>query len=205
MNITIIGTGYVGLTTGTCFAEVGHHVTCVDHDEAKVATLLKGEIPIYEPGLAELVSKNVAAGRLSDTPFVLLAQHTNFDRTRAPDGLHTAWAYCHVPNGCQVDQTTAIEAQIERFAPGFRDIVRARHVSSPHDLERQNANLVGGDIGGGSYAGTQLFFRPRKHPRPHDTPDPTIFLGSASTTPGAGVHGMSGHNAALRALETTLR
>lgn len=147
----------------------------------------------------------VAEGRLTDTPFVLVAQHTNFDPTRARDGLHTAWAYCHVPNGCTVDQTTAIENQLERFAPGFKDIVRGRHISSPAALEARNANLVGGDIGGGSYAGSQLFFRPRPHPRPFDTPDPRIFIGSASTTPGAGVHGMSGHGAALRALATALR
>ena len=147
----------------------------------------------------------VANGRLTDTPFVLLAQHTNFDPTRARDGLHTAWAYCHVPNGCTVDQTAAIESQIERFAPGFKDCIRGRHVSSPAALEAGNANLVGGDIGGGSYAGTQLFFRPRKHPQPFDTPDPQIFIGSASTTPGAGVHGMSGQGAALRTLRTALR
>lgn len=147
----------------------------------------------------------VAKGRLTDTPFVLLAQPTNFDKTRAPLGRHTAWAYCHVPNGCDVDQTSVIEAQIERFAPGFKDVVRGRYISSPADLETQNANLVGGDIGGGSYAGKQLFFRPRPHPHPFDTPDPAIFMGSASTTPGAGVHGMAGHGAALRVLGTALR
>ena len=148
---------------------------------------------------------DVADGRLSDTPFVLVSQHTNFDRTRAPEGRHTAWAYCHVPNGCTVDQTAAIESQIERFAPGFKDTISGRHVSSPAALEASNANLVGGDIGGGSYAGRQLFLRPRAHPRPFDTPDPSIFIGSASTTPGAGVHGMSGRGAALRALQTALR
>ena len=136
---------------------------------------------------------------------MLVSQHTNFDRTRAPEGRHTAWAYCHVPNGCTVDQTAAIESQIERFAPGFKDTIRGRHVSSPAALEVSNANLVGGDIGGGSYAGRQLFLRPRAHPRPFDTPDPSIFIGSASTTPGAGVHGMSGRGAALRALQTALR
>lgn len=147
----------------------------------------------------------VAAGRGADKPFVLVAQHTPFDRTRAPDGTHTAWAYCHVPNGSTIDQTEAIERQLERFAPGFRDLVRHRHVTSPADLQAQNMNLVGGDIGGGSYAGTQLVFRPRPQINPFDTPDPTIFIGSASTTPGAGVHGMSGYGAAQRALATTLR
>lgn len=147
----------------------------------------------------------VAQGKLSDAPFVLLAQHTNFDEGRAPHGRHTAWAYCHVPNGCVVDQTAAIEGQIERFAPGFKDVVRGRHITSPADLERQNANLIGGDIGGGSYAGKQLLFRPRAHPRPYDTSDPSIFIASASTSPGGGVHGMAGHGAALRALQTSLR
>jgi len=147
----------------------------------------------------------VAAGKLSDTPFVLLAQHTNFDDTRAPRSRHTAWAYCHVPHGCTVDQTAAIESQIERFAPGFKDNIRDKFISSPINLEAQNANLIGGDVGGGSYAGKQLFFRPRPHRHPFDTTDPQIFIGSASTTPGAGVHGMSGRGAALRVLETALR
>ena len=147
----------------------------------------------------------VAGGGHPERPFVLLAQHTLFDPSRAPAGGHTAWAYCHVPNGSTVDQTAAIEAQIERFAPGFRDTIMARHVSSPADLERQNANLVGGDIGGGSYAGMQLLFRPRPQANPHRTPDSRIFVGSASTAPGAGVHGMGGVGAAQRALSTTLR
>lgn len=147
----------------------------------------------------------VASGGHADKPFVLLAQHTSFDPTRAPNGIHTAWAYCHVPNGSTIDQTETIERQIERFAPGFRDTVRARRITSPADLNAQNMNLIGGDIGGGSYGGTQLFFRPRAQLKPFDTPDPTMFIGSASTTPGAGVHGMAGMGAALRALETVLR
>ncbi len=147
----------------------------------------------------------VAGGRAADRPFVLLAQHSLFDRSRAPDGIHTAWAYCHVPNGHPVDQTAAIEAQIERFAPGFAEVIRQRAVSGPVDLERQNANLLGGDIGGGSYAGRQLFFRPRPQVNPFDTPLDGVFLGSASTTPGAGVHGMAGVGAAERALATVLR
>ncbi len=146
----------------------------------------------------------VASGGSAEKPFVLVAQHTPFDPTRAPEGVHTAWAYCHVPNGSTVDQTEAIENQLERFAPGFRDLVRQRHITSPADLQAQNMNLVGGDVGGGSYAGRQLFFRPRPQTNPFDTPDPTMFIGSASTTPGAGVHGMSGYGAAQRALSTTL-
>jgi len=147
----------------------------------------------------------VADGNPAERPFVLLAQHSLFDSTRAPAGQHTCWAYSHVPNGCDVDQTDAILRQIERFAPGFRDTIIGTHVSSPAALERQNMSLVGGDIGGGSYAGSQLFFRPRKQANPFDTPSPHIFMGSASTTPGAGVHGMGGHGAALRALATILR
>ncbi|MFT7474867.1 MAG: phytoene dehydrogenase-like protein [Verrucomicrobiales bacterium] len=155
-----------------------------------------------EVALAEQV---VADGGHAERPFVLLAQHTMFDDTRAPDGIHTAWAYCHVPNGSNIDQTEAIEQQIERFAPGFRDVVRHRHCTSPSDLEAMNMNLVGGEIGGGSYAGSQLFFRPRAQPNPFDTSDDRIFIGSASTTPGAGVHGMAGAGAAGRALATVLR
>lgn len=143
----------------------------------------------------------VAAGRHSDRPFVLLAQHTQFDTSRAPEGKHTAWAYCHVPNGSTVDQTEAIESQIERFAPGFRDLTRAKHSTNTAQLEATNMNLIGGDIGGGSHAGTQLFARPMVQANPFDTADDTIFFGSASTTPGAAVHGMAGMGAAERALE----
>ena len=146
----------------------------------------------------------VAAGTHSPRPFVLLAQHSNFDSSRAPEGKHTAWAYCHVPNGSTQDQTNAIEDQIERFAPGFRDTVIARHTTNTAALETQNMNLIGGDIGGGSYEGTQLFARPMAQANPFDTADPAIFLGSASTSPGAGVHGMSGFGAAERAIEKVL-
>jgi len=148
---------------------------------------------------------SVAAGRHSDRPFVLVAQHSLFDSKRAPAGKHTAWAYVHVPNGSTVDQTEALERQIERFAPGFGDVIRSRTTTSTVQLEAQNANLVGGDIGGGSYAGTQLMMRPRPQRNPFATPDGSLFVGSASTTPGAGVHGMSGVGAANRALQGALR
>ena len=153
--------------------------------------------------LAEVVQAeaDVAANRHPELPFVLLAQHTMFDPSRAPDGKHTAWAYCHVPNGSMVDQTDAIESQIERFAPGFRDVIRAKHCTNTAMLEAGNMNLVGGDLGGGSHEGTQLFARPMVQANPFDTADDTIFLGSASTTPGAAVHGMAGMGAAERALE----
>lgn len=143
----------------------------------------------------------VAAGEPSAKPFVLLAQHTLFDPSRAPAGKHTAWAYCHVPNGSTIDHAEAIDAQIERFAPGFRDIIRSRHTSSPAMLEAGNMNLIGGDIGGGSHGGTQLFARPMIQANPFDTANERIFIGSASTTPGAAVHGMAGMGAAERALE----
>ena len=153
--------------------------------------------------LAEIIEAEaeVDGGKHAERPFVLLAQHSTFDPSRAPEGKHTAWAYCHVPNGSTVDQTEAIEGQIERFAPGFRGTVLSRHTTTTEMLEAGNMNLIGGDIGGGSYSGTQLFARPMAQSNPFDTADPEIFLGSASTTPGAGVHGMSGAGAAKRALE----
>jgi phytoene dehydrogenase-like protein len=144
----------------------------------------------------------VARGRHADRPFLILAQHTLFDPSRAPAGRHTCWVYCHVPNGSTEDRTPAIETQIERFAPGFRDVVLARHASGPADLEAWDANLVGGDVGGGSLGGTQLIARPTLSLSPYATPDPRIFIGSASTPPGGGVHGMAGHQAALAALAT---
>lgn len=137
-------------------------------------------------------------GRVAARPFVLLSQPTLFDPARAPAGKHVAWAYCHVPNGCTVDMQQAIEDQIERFAPGFRDCVLARHLSSPASLERQDANLIGGDVGGGSMGGTQLFLRPTI--QQYATSSPDIYLCSASTPPGGGVHGMCGYHAARRAL-----
>lgn len=142
----------------------------------------------------------VTEGRPSARPFVLLAQHTLFDPSRAPDGRHTAWAYCHVPNGWTVGMTEAIEAQIERFAPGFRKRILARHAISPANLEAENANLVGGDITGGSQDLAQLLARPRLWGSPYATPDPRIFLCGASTPPGAGVHGMCGWHAARTVL-----
>jgi phytoene dehydrogenase-like protein len=139
-------------------------------------------------------------GRPSERPFVLLAQHTLFDPTRAPAGKHTAWAYCHVPNGSTVDMTDRVEAQIERFAPGFRKRILARHAVSAPNLAHDNQNLVGGDITGGSQSLAQLLARPRLWGSPYATPDPLLFLCSASTPPGAGVHGMCGWHAARHLL-----
>lgn len=147
----------------------------------------------------------VGRGRHPDRPFVLVAQHTLADPSRAPTGRHTAWAYCHVPNGSTVDRTEAILAQIERFAPGLRDVIISVRATSPAELQRRNRSLVGGDVGGGSHRGGQLLFRPRPQLHPFDTPVDRYFIGSASTTPGGGVHGMGGAGAAERALATVLR
>jgi phytoene dehydrogenase-like protein len=139
-------------------------------------------------------------GETSERPFVLLAQPTMFDPSRAPEGRHTAWAYCHVPNGSTVDRTGAIEQQVERFAPGFGERVLARNAMGPADLERGNANLVGGDIAGGSNELRQLIARPALRPVPYSTPLDGVYLCSASTPPGGGVHGMCGYLAARAAL-----
>jgi phytoene dehydrogenase-like protein len=139
-------------------------------------------------------------GRPVARPFVIVAQHTLFDPTRAPAGRHTAWAYCHVPNGWRGDMTEAMEAQIERFAPGFREVVLARHVTTPADLEGRNRNLVGGDINGGTMDLGQLLTRPVARLNPYRTPLPGLYLCSSATPPGGGVHGMCGYSAALAAL-----
>jgi phytoene dehydrogenase-like protein len=135
---------------------------------------------------------------------VLVAQQSRFDPTRAPAGRHTLWAYCHVPNGSTVDMTERIEAQLERFAPGFRDVVLARSTLMPADFEARNANKVGGDIGGGSLAGLQFVSRPRLALDPYRLAD-GVYLCSASTPPGAGVHGMCAAAAVQRALRRELR
>jgi phytoene dehydrogenase-like protein len=142
-------------------------------------------------------------GRHSERPFVLLAQPTLFDSTRAPEGKHIAWAYCHVPNGSTFDMLPRLEAQIERFAPGFRDCVLARRVFKPADLESMNANLVGGDINGGLADWRQLILRPTW--RYYMTPAKDIYICSASTPPMGGVHGMCGYNAAQVALRNLKR
>jgi phytoene dehydrogenase-like protein len=135
----------------------------------------------------------------TERPFVLVTQPSVFDASRAPAGKHTAWGYCHVPNGSTMDMTARIEAQIERFAPGFRDCILARAVRSPLTIEAENANLVGGDVGAGSNALLNLVFRPTR--RRYATPVGGVFLCSAATPPGAGVHGMCGYHAARAAFE----
>ena len=143
----------------------------------------------------------IGAGRIPDHPFVLVAQQTPFDPTRAPEGKHTLWAYCHIPHGSLFDMTGRIEAQIERFAPGFRDRVLARHLMGPAQLEAWNPNLAGGDISGGALTLWQTLARPVLSATPYRTPLPGVYLCSASTPPGGGVHGMCGFHAARTAFE----
>ncbi len=162
---------------------------------ARAATLHLGG-SIEEIALSEDAARH---GRHSEWPFVLLSQPTLFDRSRAPEGRHIAWAYCHVPNGSTVDMLPRLEAQIERFAPGFRECVLARRILGPAELESMDANLVGGDIVGGAPELRQLIFRPTW--RQYATPDRRIYLCSSSTPPGGGVHGMCGYNAARLALQ----
>jgi len=142
-------------------------------------------------------------GVTDDKPFVLLAQPSLFDSSRAPEEKHTVWAYCHVPNSSTVDMTERIERQVERFAPGFRDTILARHVFAPAEMENHNANLVGGDITGGAQDLRQLAFRPT--PMLYRTPLDRVYLCSSSTPPGGGVHGMCGFNAAQLALADARR
>jgi phytoene dehydrogenase-like protein len=157
--------------------------------------------------LEEIASGEEAVwrGEHPERPFLILVQATLFDTSRAPAGKHTAWAYCHVPNGSTVDMTERIEAQVERFAPGFRDRILARSAMSPADVERHNENCVGGDISGGAQTLRQLVARPAPRLDPYATPNPKIFLCSSSTPPGAGVHGMCGYHAARSALRGILR
>ncbi len=139
-------------------------------------------------------------GQHAERPFVLLAQHTLYDSSRAPNGQHTAWAYCHVPPGSDQDMTTAIEAQIERFAPGFRDCILARHTSNSRQMQDYNPNYINGDILGGAQDLIQTLVRPVISAHPYQTALPGVYLCSASTPPGGGVHGMCGYHAAQKAL-----
>jgi phytoene dehydrogenase-like protein len=185
----------------------------------KVDYALDGPIPwkaaacaragtVHLGGTAEEIAASERApwaGRHAERPFVLLAQHSLFDPTRAPEGKHTAWAYCHVPNGSTFDMTERIEAQIERFAPGFRERVLVRHAITPAELERRNANLVGGDPNGGAATLWQTLARPVLKLNPYKTPLRGVYLCSSSTPPGGGVHGMCGHLAARAALRDLSR
>jgi phytoene dehydrogenase-like protein len=142
----------------------------------------------------------VCRGRPVERPYVLLAQQSTFDETRAPDGKHTVWAYCHVPSGSSIDMSEPIVSQIERFAPGFRDTVIARATMTAPELEAYNANYIGGDISGGVQHFGQLFTRPAIRFDPYSTPNKQLYICSSSSPPGGGVHGMCGHHAARSAL-----
>jgi len=158
---------------------------------------------VHLGGTLEEVAASEAAherGEVHPRPFVLFVQPTLFDSTRAQAGRHTAWAYCHVPNGCTLDLTERIEQQVERFAPGFRQRILARSTISPAQFEQRNANLIGGDINGGMMDLLQVVRRPVLRPAPYRTPLRGVYLCSASTPPGGGVHGMCGYHAARTAL-----
>jgi phytoene dehydrogenase-like protein len=142
----------------------------------------------------------VARGEHPENPFVLLAQQSLFDETRAPEGRHTVWTYCHVPNGSTFDMTERIEKQIERFASGFKERILAKSISGPAELERQNANLVGGDITGGYIDLRQIFARPMIRLNPYSTSAKRLYICSSSTPPGGSVHGLCGYFAARAAL-----
>jgi phytoene dehydrogenase-like protein len=159
---------------------------------------------VHVGGTMDEISASEAAvdsGRAPEKPFVLVAQQSLFDETRAPAGKHTLWAYCHVPSGSTIDMTDRIESQIERFAPGFRDLILHRNVRFPADIERHNANCIGGDINGGVQDLRRQFTRPVARLNPYTTPNDRIFIGSSSTPPGGGVHGICGHFAARAALK----
>ncbi|MDQ3946324.1 MAG: NAD(P)/FAD-dependent oxidoreductase, partial [Actinomycetota bacterium] len=140
-------------------------------------------------------------GAVPEPPFLIAAQPSLFDPSRAPDGKHVLWVYAHVPHGWSGDLTGPIERQIERFAPGFRDLVLARRAAGPAEIESRNPNNVGGDIGAGAFGGRQALFRPVVAAVPYATPDPAVYLCSAATPPGAGVHGMCGYHAARTVLD----
>jgi phytoene dehydrogenase-like protein len=181
----------------------------------KLDYALDGPIPWRAPGIAEAGTVHLGGsmaeiaeserapwqGRHAERPFVLLAQQSLFDDTRAPGGKHTAWAYCHVPSGSAVDMRDRVESQIERYAPGFKKRILACSAQTTRDLERKNANLVGGDISGGANTLGQLVARPTLRPIPYSTPLRWLYLCSASTPPGGGVHGLCGHLAAVAALK----
>jgi phytoene dehydrogenase-like protein len=185
----------------------------------KVDWALDGPIPFTAPEcrqagtihlgntLEEIAAseKQAARGHHPEKPFVLLAQQSVFDSSRAPAGKHTAWAYCHVPNGSTVDMTTAIEKQVERFAPGFRDRILGRHVLNTVQLQAYNPNYIGGDINGGIIDIGQLYTRPALRLSPYRTSARGIYVCSSATPPGGGVHGMCGYHAARRALKDIFR
>lgn len=185
----------------------------------KVDWALAGPIPWRDPRVGRAATVHLGGtleelalsehqmfhGTPPERPYVLLVQQSALDPTRAPPGQHTGYAYCHVPAGCTVDMTDRIEAQIERFAPGFRDLVLDRVTTDPAGFERYSANYVGGAVTGGISDAWQLFTRPVARWDPYSTPNPRLFIGSASSPPGGGVHGMCGYGAARSALASIAR
>jgi phytoene dehydrogenase-like protein len=181
----------------------------------KVDWALDGPVPFTAAGCREAGTihlgntiEEIAAneqrtvnGHHPELPYTLFVQHSIFDDTRAPAGKHTAWGYCHVPNGSTKDMTAAIENQVERFAPGFKDLIIGRHVMNTADVEAYNPNYIGGDINGGILDITQLYTRPAMRWSPYTTPAKGIYVCSSSTPPGGGVHGMCGYHAAKKALK----
>ena len=181
----------------------------------KLDWALDGPIPWKDPNCLEASTVHVGGtmeevaaserdawnGKHSENPFLILCQQSQFDLTRAPDGKHTGYAYCHVPAGSTQDMTESIERQVERFAPGFRDCILGRHTTSTSDLFSYNPNYVGGAIAGGVSDVTQIFTRPVARLNPYTTPNSRIFICSASSPPGGGVHGMCGYHAAVTALK----
>lgn len=206
---------YVFDTSPTALARIAGFGGHYDHYKYgasvfKIDYALDGPVPwtAEEPRRAGTVQIGPTAGEIDtalhqassgtapDAPFLITAQPSLVDPSRAPEGKHVFWAYGHVPNGWRGDLTDAVERQIERFAPGFRDRVLARATAGPPELAERNANYVGGDIACGAARGLQLLLRPTLSLRPYATPHPAVFLCSSATPPGPGVHGMSGHNAA---------
>ncbi|MFE3068229.1 phytoene desaturase family protein [Streptomyces sp. NPDC059247] len=206
---------YVFDTSPTALARIAGFGGHYDHyrygaSVFKIDYALEGPVPWTAPearragtvqigptaGEIDTALHRASSGTAPDTPFLITAQPSLVDPSRAPEGKHVFWAYGHVPNGWTGDLTDAIERQIERFAPGFRDRVLARATAGPPELAAHNANYVGGDIACGAARGLQLLLRPTLSARPYATPHPAVFLCSAATPPGPGVHGMSGHNAA---------
>lgn len=185
----------------------------------KIDWALDGPIPFTSPECRKAATvhlgntfSEIAAGEQlassgghPEKPFVLLAQQSLFDSTRAPEGKHTAWAYCHVPNGSTVDMTVAIENQVERFAPGFKDLILAKNTMNSSQIEAYNPNYIGGDINGGIIDIGQLFTRPALRVSPYRTSAKGIYICSSSTPPGGGVHGMCGYHAAKTALSDVFK
>jgi phytoene dehydrogenase-like protein len=180
---------------------LSEHIPWKDTNCLKASTVHVGGT-LAEIALAE---KEAWEGKCSERPFVLVAQQSQFDASRSPEGKHTCWAYCHVPHGSNQDMSTTIENQIERFAPGFKDIILAKSSMNAAQFYAYNPNYVGGAVAGGATDITQLFTRPVARLNPYSTPDPQLFICSASTPPGGGVHGMNGFHAAKSVWEQMFR